>query len=110
MEERPTVWIPKSAGHSFAAAEAYGVLRFMFDETVSPFNLDLLREELYRILEQAKQEDFLLPSGNTVLNMLTLYEWSMRFDVCNLLLFHVRERKYIKRKLNFKEWADYNKQ
>lgn len=93
------VFIPKSGGHDFQAAEEFGDLVFLCDEDQSPFEVDRIREILRRKLADASPEDFLLLSGSPSINIMAAMELIRRFGRVNMLLFHARRKIYIRRDL-----------
>jgi len=91
------VWIPKKAGHDYTKAVKFGQIEVILDEEVSPFNIDRLDERIKTAFEMASADDYIIPAGPPILNMLMVKNWP--FTHMKLLLFHARVRDYVYREL-----------
>ena len=92
-----TVWVVKQAGHDLSPAKEYGSIEIITPHEASPFNVDYAVETIRERLKDAKDTDYLLPSGPNIFNMLVYNEWMRKFGKVRFLLFHARVRKYILR-------------
>jgi hypothetical protein len=91
------IWIPKAAGHDFAAAADYGESRFIFDNTDAYFNPDRLYDVAEETLQEWRPGDRLLISGPAHMNAIVLMIIASKQRDVPLLIFHAREEKYVER-------------
>jgi len=94
------VWIPKSAGHSFAAAEVFGEIRIIFDDSSEIFNPQRLREVAAEKLREFERGDWLLLSGPALMNAIVFQLILAEDGHVKLLLFHSKTSKYLERVYN----------
>ena len=95
------VWVPKSAGHDLSSAEKYGEIMTIFDEAFSPFMMERAAERASVVLDEfpPTEEDYVLFSGPTSLNLVAVMEILKRVPSVRCLIFHARDRKYVVRDL-----------
>lgn len=93
--EIKTVWIVNDAGHDYTEAERYGNIRALTLGDINPFQVDRLWFHLCRAAPEIKIDDYLLISGTPVVNALALLMWMLKWETCELLQWHAKERKYI---------------
>jgi len=99
------VWIVKTAGHDFSDVEKYGEITIILEENISPFNLDRAGELIQNAFLSADENDYIVPVGPPVLNMLMMRYWP--FNTVRFLLFHARTKNYVYREI---EWKIYKKE
>jgi hypothetical protein len=95
----PTVHVVNwNAGHDYQPAERYGELVKLTEGQVSIFATDRLLERLARgLVAFDPQQDYLLLSGNMVVNALALMLLAWRFPRLRLLVFDNRRDVYVPR-------------
>lgn len=95
------VWVPKQSGHDLSTAEQYGKLHTVFDEAFSPFMMERAVERATVVFDETPptEEDYVLFSGPTSLNLITVMEILRRVPSVRCLIFHARDRKYVVRDL-----------
>jgi len=91
------VWIPKLAGHNYDEAKKFGELKVILGSDVSPFNLDRIEETMRIALQESDSQDYVIPAGPPIINMLLIKNWP--HNVMKILLFHARTRNYIYREI-----------
>ena len=89
-----TIWVVSDTGHEYSKAEGRGTLRFLFTGKVNVFASDMLVKEIESKLEEATEEDYLLPSGNAVANCLAFTSLLNRFSKVNVLIFSFKHETY----------------
>lgn len=84
------VFIVNHAGHDYSAAEKWGTLVAMTSGHVGQGSLDRMIYDATR-LSDSKPDDWLLPSGLLVLNVIASAYWLRKHGELRLL---IRDRKY----------------
>lgn len=92
------VWVPKSCGHNYKSAEEYGTVVFLMDDSQSPFQVNRIRNTIRIALQDSKPEDFIIPTGPPILNVLLALEWP--HPRMKMLIYHTKARKYILREVD----------
>lgn len=97
----PTVWVAKRAGHKLDGAALYGEVVEVFEESFSPFQLNLGAVKLKEALDARPPSsgDYMLFSGPNSLNCLLFRALLKELKVLKLLIYHARERKYVEREV-----------
>jgi len=94
----PIVWVPKAAGHSFAAASHFGRIQVVFTEEDPVFSLDKIVQRIREVvLPRWGDGDRLLLSGPAVMNAITLAEIAKARGTVPLLLFAAQTSTYVER-------------
>ena len=91
------VWIPKSAGHDFTAADRYGSVQFVYTDSQHLFNPERLLEAARDRMAQSTAKDYFLPSGPQLMNIMAFIALLERHGVVRLLLFDARTDVYQER-------------
>lgn len=97
------VWIVNSAGHNFDAAESYGELIPLTVGKVNIFNVERLIREFKGMLANHKKEDWILLSGNVILNVLAVAIVLIKHGEVRMLLYDVIKKEYVPREIKFDE-------
>jgi hypothetical protein len=92
--QKKKVWIPNRSFHDFSDAERFGELHYLTEGEVrgSP---NLLARRIHERLTNASEDDYLLISSLSILNVLAAAFLSRRFGRLNLLLFDKMRNRYI---------------
>ncbi len=85
------VYIVNHAGHDYSAAEKWGELIPITEGHVSQGSLDRLTYEVTLAINKSGPEDWLLPSGLLVLNVIASAFWLRKHGELRLL---IRDRKF----------------
>ena len=95
------VWVPKQAGHDLTSAEKFGEIKTIFDEAFSPFMMERAAERASVVFDEfpPTEQDYVLFSGPTSLNIVAVMEILKRAPSVRCLIFHARDRKYVVRDL-----------
>ena len=91
----PKVYITNTKSFDMSPAKKYGELVVMYDG--SPHDIFMLSKHIHIIktkLAEMDKSDYLLLSGNLILNMLAGAIVLEKFGYINLLLYDVRNMKY----------------
>ena len=106
----PTVFVIHGGGHSFKSAEDFGKLVIMSEGLISKFHITKMFREFEQFLKDSSEDDYLLQSGPTVMNMIASAIFAAKHGCLNLLVWrvegHGRER-YVSRRLIFRK-ESYN--
>ena len=90
----PQVWIVNLAGHDYEKAKEWGELRHVTSGYVSPGYLDRLLFDVAKGLKDSAPEDFLLPSGLLVLNIIATAVWISMHGEIRALIWDVKKKEY----------------
>lgn len=97
------VWIVNSAGHDFDAAKSYGEFIPLTVGRVNIFNVERLLNEFKGMLANHEKDDWILLSGNAVLNVLAVAIVLAKHGEVNMLLYDVIKKEYVPREIKFDE-------
>ena len=86
----PTVFIVNHAGHDYTKAERWGNLSCMTTGHVAQGSLDRLIYDVAIGLQRSEPEDWLLPAGLLILNVIAAAIWMRKHNELRVL---VRDRK-----------------
>lgn len=95
------VWIVNSAGHNFDAAKQYGELIPLTVGRVNIFNVERLLNEFKGKLASYEKGDWILLSGNVVLNVLAVAIVLAKHGEVRMLLYDVIKKEYVPREIKF---------
>lgn len=103
-QKNPVVWlVNKNAGHDYSAAEKYGTLVPISEGQAAPFATDRFLEKVHKAMAGGySPEDFLLLSGNLLLNAVAIGYLARRCGWLRLLVFHAQSRAYVVRFVEFR--------
>lgn len=97
------VWIVNSSGHDFQKARKFSdELIPLTNGRVNIFNTERLVEEFRGKMSNYEEEDWLLLSGNAVLNVIASNVVLEKYDKLKLLLYDVINKEYVPREINKK--------
>ena len=99
----PRVYVINDTGHDFTPATEYGEIRFIYELSPNIFALDKMFSDIRDQLLDAHGDDYLLPTGSIIANMLAFHILMNRFGVVNLLIFSQRSGKYELRTIRARE-------
>ena len=95
------VWIVNSSGHDFEEAKNFSEeLIPLTYGIVNIFNVDRLSEEFKGKMSNYEEEDWLLLSGNAVLNVIASNIVMEKHGKVKLLIYDVIRKKYIPREFS----------
>lgn len=95
--KRLKVFVPPREAQDYKAAEEYGVVTPITEETVDRYNVSKLYETISKNMEGASQNDMILISGLTVSNCIATAIMAAKFGSVNFLLFNRGE--YVLRRI-----------
>lgn len=90
----PTVWVVNFAGHNYQEAERWGEIKYITIGYISQGSLDRLIYSVVTKLKDSKPDDFILPSGLLVLNVLAGILFWHRHKRLNLLVWDRKNSTY----------------
>jgi len=98
------VWIVNSSGHDFEGARKFGdeLIPLTYGR-VNIFNVERLFEEFKGKMSSFEEEDWLLLSGNTILNVIATLIIYEKFSNTNILIFDVIKKEYVPREITTKQ-------
>lgn len=97
----PRVWVVNESGHNFEAAEEYGELVPLTQGKVNIFNTERLYAEFQEKMRNLQPEDWILLSGNMVLNILATMVALKRQGEVRILIYDVINKEYVPREVKF---------
>lgn len=100
--ERPKVWIASDAGHDFSEAEKYGDLVAVTNGKSNIFNIRHLVSDFAEKLTDFGPEDYLLLSGNVVVNVLLSSILLQKQETIQVLIFDAVHKGYVPREISLK--------
>ena len=98
------VFITNDSGHDYTPARAYGELVMLSEGTVNKFHLTKMLREFEPHLSASSPEDFILPSGPSIMNAVACASFAAIHKRLNLLLFRLEEDgqpRYVVRRIIF---------
>jgi len=107
---RRKVYIPNKSIHDFSAAEKFGDLVFLSEGNISKYKTSRIYRNFIEKLKESKEDDYLMISGLTILNIIaSLIMYSLHGKV-NLLMFKGtrKEKYYIERVIKMEESKEYD--
>lgn len=99
----PNVYVVHLKDFDVSRATSYGTLVPMFCGKVNIFNVTSLAFQIKEKMKDFKGSDYLLLTGNLVLNALAVAIAIQNFKTVNLLVFDIKRNEYLPRTL-----ADYH--
>jgi hypothetical protein len=93
-EIMPRVWVVNFAGHNHSKAETYGELRFITKGYVSLGSMDRVLFEVVESIAQTEPDDFMLPCGLLILNVIASAAWLHRHGVMRVLIWDKKGPTY----------------
>jgi hypothetical protein len=93
-EIMPRVWVVNFAGHNHSKAETYGELRFITKGYVSLGSMDRVLFEVVESIAQTEPDDFMLPCGLLILNVIASAACLHRHGVMRVLIWDKKGPTY----------------
>lgn len=99
----PTVYIINRSAHDFSDAKRYGELEFLTQGSVNRFSTGNMARIFTEKLAQSSPDDYLLPTGLSIMTAIACAVFALRHKRLNLLLWKNMGEKgsYIERVLDF---------
>lgn len=94
-----TIYIVNSAGHNFSEAERFGQVEVLTEGKVNIFSTERIKGELEEGLRNVGKDDYLLLSGNVVLNVLAALIMKEKTGVINMLIYDAARKTYVPREM-----------
>lgn len=95
---KPIVWIcHDKGGFDFTKAEVHGEVRSVFKGDFNPFDLHAAMRIAEEILKDSHANDWVIPIGNGVAQMVVALAFVAKHDRLPLLVFHAQRCEYVKR-------------
>ena len=89
-----TVYVVHDGGHDYQEAEKWGSRHFLQAGHIDKPDVEALLALTQEGLAESGPNDFILPSGPTILNILTASEFMRKHQRLNLLLW-TKELRYV---------------
>lgn len=90
----PRVWVVNFAGHNHSRAESFGELRFITKGYVSLGSMDRVLFEVMEHIALTNKDDYMLPCGLLILNVICAAAWMRRHDVMRVLIWDKKITAY----------------
>lgn len=87
-QDERLVFVPNKGTHDFSPAEHYGRLVYITDGQLSRFDTNMILQACEDVLEQAREDDFLLVTSLNIINCIASAVLAARFGRVNYLLFN----------------------
>ena len=93
------VYVVNRSTHDFSAATEFGELIYLSEGSINRFNTSRIYRAFYPILKDSHEEDYILITGLTVMNLVAAFIFTMRHKRLNLLLFKTyrNKKEYLER-------------
>ena len=91
------VWVVNYKHQDIDSAAKFGELRKLTEGNINVFALDLLLKRFADSLKDSCNEDYLLPCGSIIINMIASVVMLEKHGVLNLLIFDLRTKEYVRR-------------
>lgn len=98
------VFVVNKSCHSFAAAEDYGPIVYMTEGALERFNTSKMFRSFKPFIDRSHQDDYILLTGLTVMNVIACSMFSAKHQRLNLLIFKDQkggEGQYMEKKIVF---------
>lgn len=99
----PTVYIVNKGVHDHSDAERFGKLEFLSSGSVNRFATSRMYREFVEKLKDSKPEDYILPTGLTIMSIIACSIFAHMHGRVNLLVFKSANRDqnghYVERQL-----------
>lgn len=100
------IYVVNDSGHDFTAARSYeGEMIVLTSGKVNIFATDRIKNEMEEKLGEAEPGDYLLLSGNAILNVLASMVLVSKIGEVGFLIFNFNTEKYEKRKYSLKDFG-----
>ena len=97
----PKVYVINKSAHDFSKAEKFGTLHFLSRGAMSKYATNRIFRQFEEELVGATDEDYILLTSLTVMNVIACVMFALRFKKLNLLL--LKDDDYVARKLDLSE-------
>jgi hypothetical protein len=100
------VYIVNNSGHDFSPAEDFGELVIMSEGSVDKFQITAMLRQFGPFLDLSEQEDYIVPSGPSIMNAIACSYFAAMHGRLNLLIWrlaHNGHDRYVHRKVIFPE-------
>lgn len=104
----PKVWVVNWAGHDYSPAKEYGELNWLTRGYVSLGNLDRLFYTVAEAVSQTHKDDFLLPAGLAILNVVAAAVWLRIHGSIRILVWDQKHDHYRELTFNGEQIDDLN--
>ncbi len=89
-----TVYVVNFAGHDHREAERYGDLKIITTGYISLGSLDRVLFEVVNAIKNSEEDDWLLPSGLLIINVIASAVWLRKHDKIQMLIWDRKEGGY----------------
>ena len=96
---KPTVYVVNKSYHDFSDARRYGPLVYLSEGKMSRYEPNKMAREFSAKLSESTEEDYLLLSGLSMMNLIAGICFVLKHKRLNLLLF--KNGRYLQRNLTF---------
>lgn len=96
-KRKKKVYIVNRAGHDFSRAEEFGELVFLTEGPINRFSLTAMYRIFNEGLEDSHKDDYILPTGYSIMTMVAAIIFSHMHGKINVLLY--KDNKYMARSL-----------
>ncbi len=100
------VFVISRSGHDFTPAEKHGQLVFLTEGAIGKFNTGTMYRAAYRKLKHSEPTDFMLVTGQGILNAVACGMFAAIHGRLNLLLYNGTENRYIVRRIVYDSPGD----
>lgn len=101
----PTVYIINRSAHDFSDAKRFGTLKYLTQGSVNRFSTGNMIRQFTDGLRDSTPEDYILPTGLSIMTALACVVFALKHGRLNLLLFKNSGRggSYVERSLDLRE-------
>jgi hypothetical protein len=100
------VYVPNNSGHDFSDAHRFGELVFVTTGMIERFKVNTMFRQVVDALEESSEEDYIMVTGLTQINVILTSVFTYKHHKLNMLIYDVKEEKYVPRKIVFGNLLD----
>ncbi len=83
----PKVYIVNKGSHDHSDAERFGKIEYLSEGSINRYSTNLMYRNFYPILSGSHQEDYILPTGLTIMSNIACAIFAMIHGRLNLLIY-----------------------
>jgi len=99
---KPTVWIVNKGAHDHSDANRFGKIEYLSEGMVNRYSTNVMYREFYPKLAKSSPDDYILPTGLTIMSVIACSIFAMLHKRLNLLIYKASrsgDGHYVERKM-----------
>ena len=103
----PTVYVVNKGSHDHSDAERFGELVYLSEGSINRYSTNSMYREFYPVLLKSKPEDYILPTGLTIMSNIACAIFAILHERLNLLIYKASRSggpgRYVQRSMVFRD-------